>query len=119
MFCIETSILYNISLGSLQKFEGATGEFKRALGSWYPLISSPGCNKMDTVFVQISAHVLMMRMCLAALVQGSLMSKSKICAISALQAYCVDRELYVVRDQLLTGLLDAYQSNCLSYTSWF
>ena len=38
MLCIETST----SLGSLQKFEGAAGEFKGALGSWHPLISSPG-----------------------------------------------------------------------------
>ena len=37
MFCIETSS----SLGSLQKFEGAAGEFKGALGSPHPLISSP------------------------------------------------------------------------------
>ena len=34
---IETST----SLGSLQKFEGATGEFKGALGSCLQLISSP------------------------------------------------------------------------------
>ena len=38
MLCIETCT----SLGSLQKFEGATREFKRALGSRHPLISSPG-----------------------------------------------------------------------------
>ena len=37
VLCIETST----SLGSLQKFEGATGEFKGALGSWHPRISSP------------------------------------------------------------------------------
>ena len=36
--CIETSSF----LGSLQKFEGAAGEFRGALGSWHPLISSPG-----------------------------------------------------------------------------
>ena len=35
--CIETSTFF----GSLQKFEGAAGEFKGALGSWHPLISSP------------------------------------------------------------------------------
>ena len=34
---IETST----TLGSLQKFEGAAGEFKGALCSWHPLISSP------------------------------------------------------------------------------
>ena len=34
---IETST----SLGSLQKFEGAAGEFKGAVGSGHPLISSP------------------------------------------------------------------------------
>ena len=37
MLCIETST----SLGSLQKFEGAAGEFMGALGSRHPLISSP------------------------------------------------------------------------------
>ena len=36
MLCIETSS----SLGSLQKFEGAAGEFKGALGSRHPLIST-------------------------------------------------------------------------------
>ena len=34
VLCIETSI----SLGFLQKFEGAAGEFKEALGSRHPLI---------------------------------------------------------------------------------
>ena len=29
------------SLGSLPKFEGATGQFKAAHGSQYPIISSP------------------------------------------------------------------------------
>ena len=38
VLCIETSTF----LGSLQKFEGAAGEFKGALGSRHPLISSPG-----------------------------------------------------------------------------
>ena len=33
VFCIENSI----SLSSRQKFEGAAGEFKGALGSWHPL----------------------------------------------------------------------------------
>ena len=37
MLCVETST----SLGSLQKFEGAAGEFKGAHGSRHPLISSP------------------------------------------------------------------------------
>ena len=37
VLCIETST----SLGYLQKFEGAVGEFKGALGSRHPLISSP------------------------------------------------------------------------------
>ena len=37
MLCIETIT----SLGSLQKFEGAVGEFKRVMGSRHPLISSP------------------------------------------------------------------------------
>ena len=37
MLHIETST----SLGSLQKFEGATGELKGALSSCHPLISSP------------------------------------------------------------------------------
>ena len=37
MLCIET----NTSLGSLQKFEGAAGEFLGALSCWHPLISSP------------------------------------------------------------------------------
>ena len=37
MLCTEIST----SLGSLQKFEGAPGEFKGALGSWQPLILSP------------------------------------------------------------------------------
>ena len=37
MLCIETST----SLGDLQKFEGAAGEFKGALGSQHPLILSP------------------------------------------------------------------------------
>ena len=37
MLCIETSTF----LGSLQKSEGAAGEFKGALGSRHPLISSP------------------------------------------------------------------------------
>ena len=32
----------SIYLGSLQKFEGAAGAFKVALGSRHPLISSPG-----------------------------------------------------------------------------
>ena len=36
VLCIETST----SLGSLQKFEVATGEFEGALGSSHPLISS-------------------------------------------------------------------------------
>ena len=38
MLCIETSTTF----GSLQKFEGAAGEFKGALGSRLPLISNPG-----------------------------------------------------------------------------
>ena len=38
VLCIETST----PLGSLQKFEGAAGGFKGALGSRHPLISSPG-----------------------------------------------------------------------------
>ena len=33
VLCIETSTF----LGSLQKFEGAAGEFKGALGSWHHL----------------------------------------------------------------------------------
>ena len=37
VLCIENSTY----LGSLQKFEGAAEEFKGALGSWHPLISSP------------------------------------------------------------------------------
>ena len=37
VLCIGTST----SLGSLQKFEGAPGEFKGALGSWHTLIWSP------------------------------------------------------------------------------
>ena len=37
VLCTEIST----SLGSLQKFEGAPGEFKGALGSRHPLISSP------------------------------------------------------------------------------
>ena len=37
VLCIETSTF----LGSLQKFEGAAGEFKGDLGCWHPLISSP------------------------------------------------------------------------------
>ena len=37
VLCIETSTF----LGSLQKFEGAAGEFKGALGCWHSLISSP------------------------------------------------------------------------------
>ena len=37
MLCIETST----SLGSLHKFEGATGGFKGTLGSRHPLIASP------------------------------------------------------------------------------
>ena len=37
VLCIETSTF----LGSLQIFEGAAGEFKGALGSPHPLISSP------------------------------------------------------------------------------
>ena len=32
---------FSTSLGSLQKFEGAAGEFKGAHGSRHPLISSP------------------------------------------------------------------------------
>ena len=36
VFCKET----NTSLGSMQKFGGAAGVFKGALGSWHPLISS-------------------------------------------------------------------------------
>ena len=42
---LETST----SLGSLQKFEGDTGEFKGALGSWHSLILTPvsGCH-LDT-----------------------------------------------------------------------
>ena len=45
--CIFTSYLKvlrietSTSLGSLQKFEGAAGQFKEVLGSWHPLISSP------------------------------------------------------------------------------
>ena len=46
MFCIENST----SLGSLQKFEGAAGEFKRGLGSRYPLISGPENVKSTTCF---------------------------------------------------------------------
>ena len=42
MLCIKTST----SLGSLQKFEEATGEFKGALGSRHPLISSPATMNM-------------------------------------------------------------------------
>ena len=38
IFYIETST----SFCALQKFEGAPGEFKGALGSRHPLISSPG-----------------------------------------------------------------------------
>ena len=37
VFCIENSTF----LSSLQKSEGAAGEFKGGLGSWHPLISSP------------------------------------------------------------------------------
>ena len=40
--CIETST----SLGSLQKFAGAAGEFKEALGSRHPLVSSPAFTKI-------------------------------------------------------------------------
>ena len=36
MLIIEASTY----LGSLQRFEGAAGEFKGALGFWHPLISS-------------------------------------------------------------------------------
>ena len=35
--CIETST----SLSSLQRFEGAAGKFKGALGSWHPLVLGP------------------------------------------------------------------------------
>ena len=42
VFCIENST----SLGSLQKFEGAAGEFKGALSSWHPLISSPASERL-------------------------------------------------------------------------
>ena len=34
-------ISYSTPLGSLQRFEGATGEFKGALGSRLQIISSP------------------------------------------------------------------------------
>ena len=37
VLCIENST----SLGSLQKYEGAAGDFNGAQGSWYPFISSP------------------------------------------------------------------------------
>ena len=37
VLCKESST----SLGSMQKFEEASGKFKGALGSWHPLILSP------------------------------------------------------------------------------
>ena len=46
MLCIETSTF----LGSLQKFEGADGEFKGALGSRHSLISSPEISPEGTIF---------------------------------------------------------------------
>ena len=36
-------------LDSLQKFEGAAGEFKGALGYWHPLISSPATMNSQTI----------------------------------------------------------------------
>ena len=43
MLYIETSTF----LGSLQKFEGAAGEFKGALCSRHPLISSPAITYIE------------------------------------------------------------------------
>ena len=43
VLCIETST----SLGSMQKFDGAAGEFKGALGSRLQLISSSVTLKSD------------------------------------------------------------------------
>ena len=45
MLCIETSTY----LGSLQKFEGDAGEFKGALGSRHPIISSPEVALEDAI----------------------------------------------------------------------
>ena len=43
VFCIETSIFFC----SLEKFEGAAGEFEEALGSPQPLILSPALQGND------------------------------------------------------------------------
>ena len=45
VLCIETSTTF----GSLQKFEGAPGEFKGALSSWHPLISNPGGERQNYI----------------------------------------------------------------------
>ena len=52
--CIETST----SFGSLQKFEGAAGEFKRAIGSRHPLISSPALCWYSSLILQFSLCIL-------------------------------------------------------------
>ena len=47
MLCKETST----SLGFLQKYEGATGEFKGAKGSQHPIISSPAHVWLTEIFL--------------------------------------------------------------------
>ena len=55
VLCIET----NKFLGSLQKF-GAAGEFKGALGSWHPIISSP----VSAMFLQVWSGPILENCCI-------------------------------------------------------